>query len=290
MADSRTSTICGAAGCSGCCDKSVSSAAAAAEDGGKSYNTEGFREAVCINTEKIYDSCSDKDCLEDLQVYFTVEGQQIIDEAMNVKIKEIEVLQVAVDMEEIPFNQGFYSVELTFYFDVTCCVYITQGSQPVTVHGLAIFTKKVILYGSVGSVKTFDGYGEDIQPVTDLPKVTVSVATPIALGIKILDPKDCSTNSCCLNAVPTGVCDYYDGNFNVIRAERAIYVSIGMFTIISIARRVQMMIPAYDFCLPDKSCDGDMVTSQDDPCELFRKIKFPVDQFFPPKFRDPDCN
>ena len=29
----------------------------------------GIREAVCIHTKKIYDSCRDKDCIEDLRVY-----------------------------------------------------------------------------------------------------------------------------------------------------------------------------------------------------------------------------
>lgn len=31
----------------------------------------GIREAVCIHTKKIYDSCRDKDCIEDLRVYPT---------------------------------------------------------------------------------------------------------------------------------------------------------------------------------------------------------------------------
>ena len=29
----------------------------------------GIREAVCIHTKKIYDSCRDKDCIEDLRVF-----------------------------------------------------------------------------------------------------------------------------------------------------------------------------------------------------------------------------
>ena len=29
----------------------------------------GIREAVCIHTRKIYDSCRDKDCIEDLRFY-----------------------------------------------------------------------------------------------------------------------------------------------------------------------------------------------------------------------------
>ena len=30
-----------------------------------------IREAVCIHTRKIFDSCRDKDCIEDLRVYPT---------------------------------------------------------------------------------------------------------------------------------------------------------------------------------------------------------------------------
>lgn len=29
----------------------------------------GIREAVCIHTRKIFDSCRDKDCIEDLRFY-----------------------------------------------------------------------------------------------------------------------------------------------------------------------------------------------------------------------------
>ena len=43
-----------------------------------------------------------------------------------------------------------------------------------------------------------------------------------------------------------------------------------------------MMIPVYDYCLPDKEC----VATTDDPCELFRKIKFPVNEFFPPRLAE----
>ena len=31
--------------------------------------TGGIREAVCVHTRKIYDSCRDKDCMEDLRFY-----------------------------------------------------------------------------------------------------------------------------------------------------------------------------------------------------------------------------
>ena len=46
-----------------------------------------FKEAVCVNVGRIYDSCSDKDCLEYLRVYFTECGQSIVDNSISVKVK-----------------------------------------------------------------------------------------------------------------------------------------------------------------------------------------------------------
>jgi hypothetical protein len=39
-----------------------------------------------------------------------------------------------------------------------------------------------------------------------------------------------------------------------------------------------MLIPAYDFCVPTKECSCD----DEDPCDAFKKIGFPIDEFFPP--------
>jgi hypothetical protein len=39
-----------------------------------------------------------------------------------------------------------------------------------------------------------------------------------------------------------------------------------------------MMIPTYDFCVPDKEC----VTTTDDPCELFKRINSPRMNFSRP--------
>ena len=58
-----------------------------------------FKEAVCIDAERIYDSCSDKDCLEDLQVFFSDKTQPIIDKAASIKCKKVKVINVCVDVE-----------------------------------------------------------------------------------------------------------------------------------------------------------------------------------------------
>jgi hypothetical protein len=46
-----------------------------------------------------------------------------------------------------------------------------------------------------------------------------------------------------------------------------------------------MLIPAYDFCVPTKECQCET----EDPCDIFRKISFPVDEFFPPNQKDNSC-
>ena len=105
-----------------------------------------FKEAVCINAQRIYDSCSDKDCLEDLQVYFSDQTQPIINKAVSVKTKKVKILCVNVDVEAVPFNKGFYSVDMTFYFLVEVAAAMSPGGAPVTVCGIATFNKKVILF------------------------------------------------------------------------------------------------------------------------------------------------
>ena len=51
-----------------------------------------IREAVCIHTKKIFDSCKDKDCIEDLRVYPTRGCQEVIDRAVSVKAGNAELL------------------------------------------------------------------------------------------------------------------------------------------------------------------------------------------------------
>lgn len=63
-----------------------------------------FREAVCIHTDKVYDSCRDKDCIENVRVYLTNSAQDIIDRAINVKCTKAEVIWVFSDIELNKYN------------------------------------------------------------------------------------------------------------------------------------------------------------------------------------------
>ena len=62
-------------------------------------NAHCVKEAVCIHTDKVYDSCREKDCLEDLRVILTRREQDIVDHAINVKVKRAEVIWVFTEVE-----------------------------------------------------------------------------------------------------------------------------------------------------------------------------------------------
>ena len=89
-----------------------------------------IREAVCIDTKRIYDSCVSKDCLENLRVTFFSKSQRLIDEAVNIKCRECQVATVSVDVEEVPFNRGYYSVDITFFFRLEFDTYQAPCTTP----------------------------------------------------------------------------------------------------------------------------------------------------------------
>ena len=75
-----------------------------------------FKEAVCIDAGRVYDSCCDRDCLEDLRCFFLPENQALINNAISVRLRSAEVLNVFIDVEPVNFNKGFFSCDLTFFF------------------------------------------------------------------------------------------------------------------------------------------------------------------------------
>jgi len=264
-------------------------------------NEQSFREAVCIHTDKVYDSCRDKDCLENIRVYLTAEGQCVVDRAISVKCVKAEIIWVFSDVESVPFNRGYYSVDLKYFFKVTLAVYTGTG-KPCEVEGLATFDKKVILYGSEGNAKIFssdykeDAFDSQLWRKTNMPKAVVEVVEPIALGAKVIDIKDnCGCcDDCCIDisSVPESVCRVFDDRLILDGEQKRVFVSIGIFSIVKLERRVQLLIPSYDFCVPQKECVG---ATDDNPCDLFERIEFPVDEFFPPEKCDldpgnPGCN
>lgn len=268
------------------------------------------KEAVCVQVEKVYDSCKEKDCIEDAKVLFRCpeRAQKLINKAINVKIRRAEVVDVYADIEPVPFKRGFYTVDVKFFIKVTLDFFVQKkhgGTKVVTKNGLVVFDKKVILFGSEGNVKIFKSHfvehGIDI-PIRsklqqdNLPTSKVEVAEPIALNAKIEDLLDkCYEDCCCIEEAPRGMDDVLGvdddddldldleddsrhGGNHIPR--KRVVVTIGLFSIIKLVRFVQLLVPAFDFCVPNKKC---IAATEENPCELFETIDFPVDEFFPPQ-------
>lgn len=242
-------------------------------------------DAVCIDAGRVYDSCCAKDCLEDLRCFFLPETQALINHAKSVRLRSAEVLNVFIDVEPVNFNKGFYSCDLNFFFLLSFDLYTSSHSCPKIINGIATFSKKVILYGSDGCVKTFsssldsvcEGENATIRGNNN-PKCVVQTVDPVPLSAKICEIRDCYENACC---VPKTVSEAIGGNVvtDLQNGTPTIYATIGLFTVVQLIRNVQMLIPVYDFCVPKKTCRN----STDQPCDTFSKIEFPIDDFFPPR-------
>ncbi len=107
---------------------------------------------------------------------------------------------------------------------------------------------------------------------------------PIALGARLVDPEEKNCCCCCgetdVNAVPENICKIFDEDLVDCTDCRKVFVTLGLFTIVRLERKVQLLIPVIDFCVPQDDC---RVSTESNPCELFEKIHFPVDEFFPPE-------
>lgn len=238
-----------------------------------------FGEPVCIDARRVYDSCGDKDCLSELPVYLSDESQALIDDAVNVRVRDVDVPDVQIDIEPVPFNRGFYSIDIIFYFLVTLDVYSSVGTPPDQVLGLCVSDKKVILYGSEGNVRVFssDMAANDREkqsaPLRSMPTASVQVAKPIALAAELIN----NTQPVVVPSIPDSLMQLIGGNISEV-GEREVLATLGVFSIVQLSRNVQMLIPSYDFCIPEKRCES----SADTPCEIFSRLDFPTDEFFPP--------
>lgn len=100
------------------------------------------------------------------------------------------------------------------------------------------------------------------------------------MGAKLVDVRD--KRSCCcdddfdLASVPESVCRVFDDSFILGNEAKRVFISLGVFSIIKLERHVQLLIPSYDFCIPQKECVG---ATDDNPCDLFERIDFPVAKF-----------
>lgn len=232
----------------------------------ESNQNRAFKEAVCIDAMRVFDSCSSQDCLEDLLLSFDETAQTAIDDAQYIKCKCIEVTGTGFVIDPVPFNRGFYTVDVTYTFRAEIEAYSCVTEPPVVVYGTTTSNKRVILFGSDGSTQRFMSNSTALPalpaPTSGCSACCDNGTLPVA-GVSIAPPM-------CLDA---------DLNRNAgdEDQENTVTVTVGIFAIIQLMRPVPILIPAYDYGVPESDCP----TESDTPCELFAKIQFPTSEFFP---------
>lgn len=234
--------------------------------------------SVNIHTMKITDGCRDKDCIEDLRVYPTVSSQAIIDCAFSVRPSSAELIYADVNVDSISFNRGYYTVDVSYFYKVIGETF--PGG--VQVCGLAVFDKRVILFGSEGSVKTFSSNSKGFEPCMNYggnPVAVVEAVDPIALNMRIVDSSCSPAGDTELRNIPDSIIEAIGEDIVLKGQSKKIYVTLGQFSIIRLERDTQLSFDNFEYFIPDKEC---VCSSDDDPCTLFSRVGFPADEFFPP--------
>ncbi len=108
---------------------------------------------------------------------------------------------------------------------------------------------------------------------------TVDAVDPIILNIRLAEVSELTPADLDQKEIPDFIKSAFPEGLVFTGDIKRVFVTLGQFSMIRLERDSQLLIPAYDYCLPEK---GSTVGSGDDPYELFKRIRFPVDEFFPP--------
>ena len=257
----------------------------------------GGYDAVYIDTDRILDSCRDKDCFENVRVYLSDIGQEIVDRASSVRAKAAEIIDTCISVSPMNFNRGFYQIHVRVFvrMEFETCV----GGKAQCIDGLAVVEKSVILFGGEGHVRIFRSKAQngpccspfDGSHISDdnLPQAVFEVADPVVLSARIVEkcscqiacnPCGCAASCCaCSGDIPDNVLGCLGGTLcSTDNVEHLLLVALGFFSVIRMERPAQFLVSATEYCVPEKEC---VFSEDDDPCAAFRRMAFPVEQFCP---------
>lgn len=225
-----------------------------------------------IIAHKIYDSCRQQDCLtvneigparaaDDVWIdgHKIEEGEIIVPprDAVTVTIDDLDVKKIIiVNKKPSPFKKGFWEISVRYVFEYCLTFRKADGDFIQNVKATSTFNKKVTLFGSVGS---------DLVMGTDLHKHNSEGAVINAEPFVWVEA----------NAVALAA----EIRFGEHSKPKDVAVTIGLFTIISLFRIVNLKVESRGFNIP-RECDNVNPTN---PCDFFDALDFPMDIFAPPQ-------
>ena len=245
------------------------------------------RDTAIIDTNRVMDSCRDRDCFENVRVYLSEYGNKVLEHTGAIRARSAKIVSVNISIDPIQFNRGFYAVNIRFYIKVCFEACIGCGKSQ-EIEGIAVLEKRVILYGGESKVSVFKSRACDTFctcPDPDcgeknVPTAIVEVVEPVLLGSKIFEKQsECCSCCCCQeNDLPEAVITSFDSPlcFDEHDGDRYLTVSLGIFSIVRIVRPAQYLISATEYCIPEKECAA---VDEENPCNVFRTMPFPVGEF-----------
>ena len=264
---------------------------------GIACNPNDLRQALSVHTRKITDSCRDKDCIEDLRVYLTQGSQSILDSCASAKVRCAALLYTYIDVEPVAFDRNHYCIDVTFFYRILADATVGTN-RPVSLYGLAVFSKRAVLCGEESKAHIFTSNTRigELDGLTirsaNLPTAIVEVLEPMVLSSKVVDVCHCTCGDQNLVQIPAAIRSCFDDELVLSGESRRLLVTLGQFSLIRLERDAQLVIPVLDYSLPTKEC-CDSPGCAEDPCEMFSRIPFPADRFVPTGCdcpRKDDCN
>ena len=264
---------------------------------GIACNPNDLRQALSVHTRKITDSCRDKDCIEDLRVYLTQGSQSILDSCASAKVRCADLLYTYIDVEPVAFDRNHYCIDVTFFYRILADATVGTN-RPVSLYGLAVFSKRAVLCGEESKAHIFTSNtrlgeldGLSLRSA-NLPTAIVEVLEPMVLSSKVVDVCQCTCGDQNVVQIPAGIRACFDDELVLSGESRRLLVTLGQFSVIRLERDAQLVLPVLDYSLPTKEC-CDSPGCAEDPCEMFSRIPFPADRFVPTGCdcpRKDDCN
>ena len=246
------------------------------------------RDTVYIDTNRILDCCRDKDCFENVTVYFASPCAEALQTCVNIRTKSAEIIAANIGLDEIPFSPGFFQINIRMFLKIKFEICLANG-RAEEICGLCVLDKSVILFGGEGNVSIFRSRADEgsfcaainaNKKHTNLPTAVFEVASPIVLGTKVQDLMPGMRCGVCPCDIPECVAECFDGCLSYSsNMPRVITVSVGLFSVVRLERPGQYLVTGTEYAVPEKVCPPDC---PEDPCDMFRRMSFPVNEFYPP--------
>lgn len=223
---------------------------------------------VRVLASQVMDSRRARDCMEDLPVYFSdARSKEIVEACSSVKGVAATVAGVTFDVEPVTLKEGCFNVDCSYTFNVTLNAYSEPGAEPVQITGQCFYSNRCMLYGGCSGVQTF---GSDGRALDASPAATAQVCEPVMLQAFVT--RQMSSDTQTAQGEP-------ESKAECIPGERAVFVTIGVFSVVSLERVAQVTVPAIRSGAMGGECAGGSVDQ--DPCVLFRRTAFPTARFRP---------